>query len=357
MFNMPRSMDQDSSIVDMHHSVNMLDPEENSTMLMNKSDLEDEDEASILQNPRGTALFRPQTIHQGQRNRDVIGVPSPLGNATNFQVAKDILIQNNPYMEYEDVETQDDQSSRIPAGTVAFSSGNQNNLTKQQMYATAQNHNKIGVGKVSESYNDNGGAVASIEDDSHGPADSNNVESRKMQRSRQTHLYGQAKNKGGRYKTQQTTQRATTSALQIRPRQQSNQQQSSLVASTNTLHLRHEIPRGVTAQQSLRMHHRGNHKTTIGQSTEIIKQRNGSDGLTFIKQRLEPSVRVQLQDVETRSQVSFQKIYQLEKDFKKGMKRFYQPRTRKKSAATDKVAYTQEFLRQLGIATVNDEKA
>jgi len=43
--------------------------------------------------------------------------------------------------------------------------------------------------------------------------------------------------------------------------------------------------------------------------------------------------------------VSFQKIYQLEKDFKKGMKRFYQPNAKKKSAAADKVAYTQEFLR------------
>lgn len=58
MFNMPRSMDQDSSIVDMHQSVNMLDPEENSTMIMNKSDLPDEDEASIMQN-RGAVPFRP----------------------------------------------------------------------------------------------------------------------------------------------------------------------------------------------------------------------------------------------------------------------------------------------------------
>ena len=46
----------------MHQSVNMLDPEENSTMLMNKSDLQDEDEASIMQN-RGIAPFRPKTIH------------------------------------------------------------------------------------------------------------------------------------------------------------------------------------------------------------------------------------------------------------------------------------------------------
>ena len=68
------------------------------------------------------------------------------------------------------------------------------------------------------------------------------------------------------------------------------------------------------------------------------------DNLTYIQRNLAPFVVTQLQRVNSQSGHSFNRVYQLEKDEKKALKRFYQPNLRKKSGQHKEVKLSHAYL-------------
>ena len=75
-----------------------------------------------------------------------------------------------------------------------------------------------------------------------------------------------------------------------------------------------------------------------------------------MRQKLEPGVVERLQSINNNSQASFNKVYTLGKDFKKGVRRFYQPKPEKKADVREDF-YTIDFLKSIGVVPTDSQAA